>query len=108
MVTDPKGGATVFMRDLQDRVVARQNIDGSRQTLAYEASNSRVHSITDALGQSTLYTYNRDDTVGAIAYANALVATPAVSFSYDASYRRLVQMIDGSGTTSYAYGAIGA
>ena len=41
-----------------------------------------------------------------VSYSNAVVATPSVSFTYDANYNRLLTMTDGIGTTSYGYLAV--
>jgi RHS repeat-associated protein len=40
-------------------------------------------------------------------YTNASIATPTVSYTYDATYRRIASMVDGIGTTSYTYKAVG-
>jgi YD repeat-containing protein len=59
----------------------------------------------------TTYTYNLDGTVQQVAYTNAQIATPSVSYTYDPVYSRVATMVDGTGTTSYAYqpaGALGA
>jgi YD repeat-containing protein len=80
--------------------------DGSVTANTYENSTSRLASVTDAMGQTTNYSYNIDDTLSGVSYVNAQVSTPSVSFSYDRNYHRVAGFVDGTGTTSYSYNAI--
>ncbi len=75
---------------------------------AYESTTSRLASVTDALAQVKQYSYFEDDRLAGIAYLNAANPTPNVAFAYDPYFPRLVSMADGTGTTSYAYVAIGS
>jgi RHS repeat-associated protein len=56
----------------------------------------------------TTYTYNLDGTVQQVAYTNAPIATPSVSYTYDPVYGRVATMVDGTGTTAYTYHPAGS
>ena len=74
---------------------------------AYETKTSRLHAVTDPKQQVTTYTYFLDDQIKDRLYTNEQIATSDVSFTYDAAYGRLASMVDGTGTTTFAYRAIG-
>ena len=110
-LTDPNGNVTTWNVDVESRVTGKAYANHQGVTTTYEATSSRVHAITDALGQSKMFSYGVDDTLASIVYAGALNATPSVGFTYDPSFRRITSMTDGSGTTTYGYeppGALGA
>jgi RHS repeat-associated protein len=107
-LTDPKGDVTSWDIDLENRVTAKHYADGRQITNTYETATSRLKSVTDALGQIRQYSYAPDDQLVGITYANAVNETPDVSFTYDPYFRRLASMTDGSGTTQYAYQAVGS
>ena len=90
-----------------DKVYAYGTTSAKTETYAYETTTSRLHSITDALGQVKTFTYGPDDRVTGIAYSSTVNPTPNVSFSWDTYFPRLTSMVDGLGTTGYAYTAIG-
>jgi YD repeat-containing protein len=50
-VTDSNGNTTSWTVDVQSRVTQKQYADGTQLNFAYEATTSRLKSITDALGQ---------------------------------------------------------
>jgi RHS repeat-associated protein len=102
-MTDPSGNETTWSRDLQNRVTDRINADASKYHYSYESGTSRLASITDPKGQTTNYAYFPDDNIKQISYANAQIVTPTVTYTYDASYNRVLTMADGTGLTTYAY-----
>ncbi len=102
-ITDPNGNVTTFVRDLENRVVTKIYPDLTQINYSYETNTSRLHSVTDAKNQSTLYSYFTDDNLKQVTYSNAVVATPSVSFTYDTNYNRIVTMVDGTGTNTYSY-----
>src|SRR5262249_29079487 len=102
-LTDSMGRSTTWQHDIQGRVKCKQYADGSRITYLYENTTNRLRQRIDEKLQVTQYNYNRDNTLSAVAYANAAVPTPAVSYTYDRNYRRLASMTDGLGTTRYRY-----
>ncbi|WP_139306103.1 RHS repeat protein, partial [Methylomonas sp. LWB] len=106
-LTDGNGNVTSWSRDIQSRVTAKTYADGKQTTFAYEATTSRLKSVTDALGQKKTFTYAKDDKPTALTYSNAVNTTPNVSFSYDPWFPRVASMTDGTGTTQYQYRAIG-
>ena len=112
-IIDPAGNRTVWMRDAQSRVTAKIYPDNTTVSTTYEASTSRVKSTLDAKGQRTNFLYNVDDTLQSLSYTdasgNALVPpTPGVSYTFDPVFPRLKSMVDGIGTTTYAYNPVPA
>ncbi|MDE3155354.1 MAG: peptidase C39, bacteriocin processing, partial [Acidobacteriota bacterium] len=107
-LVDAKGQATSWQYDVENRVTQEVRADDTTTTTyAYETTTSRLASVTDPKGQVKSYTYDLDDRLAAIAYSNTDQPTATVSFAYDPAYPRLLSMTDGTGTTSYAYQAVG-
>lgn len=104
-LTDPEGNVTLFQYDLQQRLVRKQYADGAAQAMTYEQCAGRLRSVTDALGQSKLYTYFIDNQLKQIQYAGD---TPTVSFTNDTFLPRPTSMTDGLGTHTMAYGPVGS
>jgi RHS repeat-associated protein len=102
-LTDPMGRTTHWNYDAQSRLTKKEYPDGSKVSYQYEQTTSRLKDRIDEKGQVTLYSYNVDDTLQSVSYPNAKVATPTVTFAYDTKYRRPLSMVDGIGTTHYAY-----
>jgi len=102
-LSDSLGRTTSWQMDVQGRPIAKQFADGSQITYAYENTTSRLRQITDQKQQLTYFSYNLDNTLNLIGYANDTVPTPAVSFTYDPNYRRVTSMTDGIGTRLYSY-----
>ena len=102
-VVDANGRITQWDFDVQGRPIAKQFPDGSEIRYAYENTTSRLREVIDEKQQVTLYTYNRDNTVKSVVHANAAIATPGVSYTYDPDYERITSMTDGIGTTVYSY-----
>jgi len=102
-ITDPLGNATAWVRDVQGRVTSKIYSDLTQINYTYEANTSRLKSVTDAKNQSAIYGYFGDDNLQQITYSNAVVATPAVSFTYDSYFNRLATMSDGTGVTTYRF-----
>ncbi len=110
-LTDANGQTTTWSRDLQSRITAKTYADGRQDTLAYEATTSRLKTVTDALKQSQRYSYAKDNRPTKLEYLNAVNATPSVTWRYDPRFPRLVSMTDGNGDTTYQYhspGQLGA
>jgi RHS repeat-associated protein len=107
---DARGIALAWDRDIQGRVTKETRADGSFRTLVYETTTSRLKSITDAKNQTITYMRSLDDNVVQQTYTNASIATPDVSFTFDAAYDRLTTLTDGTGTSTFTYypaGSIG-
>lgn len=104
-IVDPLKNITTFTRDLQGRLLRKTYPDGKSTNYVYEATTSRLKEVTDAKGQKTSYAYFTDDNLKSIAYANATISTPGVSFTYDDTYDRMATMTDGTGKTTYGYKA---
>lgn len=102
-LVDANGNRTRWERDVQGRVSKEVRANGASTTYGYEAKTSRLKTVTDAKQQVTTYSYALDDQVTGLAYTNAQIATPSVSFAYDTVFGRLAAMVDGAGTTTYAY-----
>lgn len=103
---DPLGRVTRWDEDIQGRTTSKTLPNGTKETYLYEATNSRLARVTDAKGQSKVYSYNLDDSIAAITYLGAYQPTPGMSFAYDPAYPRPVSMADGLGVTTYSYGAV--
>ena len=101
-ITDPNGHTTTTIFDAQSRPITKQYTNGQTTNTQYETTISLLAAITDALGQSKIYTYNPDNTIATVSYS-ANQPTASVSFAYDPAYRRTVSMTDGVGTTTYTY-----
>jgi RHS repeat-associated protein len=110
-LTDAMGRTTRWHYDVQGRLTAKEYVDGSRISYAYESTTGRPNSVTDEKGQVKLYDYYADNNRRQVRYPNALVPTPAVTFTYETNYNRVKTMQDGIGLTTYAYhpaGTLGA
>ena len=105
-LTDPMGRTTSWHTDVQGRVIAKQYGDGSQVTYLYENTSSRLRQMIDEKQQISQYTYNLDDTLKSVAYANTTVPTPGVSYTYDPNYERVTSMTDGTGSTLYSYNPV--
>jgi RHS repeat-associated protein len=101
-ITDANNHTTTLVLDDQSRLINKQFANGSSVGITYDPSLSLVATVTDALGQTTDYTYNLDNSLAAVSYT-ANQPTASVSFSYDPAYPRVVSMTDGVGTTTYSY-----
>jgi RHS repeat-associated protein len=102
-IIDGNGNPTSWERDLRGRATKETRADGSFWEYTYETTTSRLKKGKDAKGQETQYSYFSDDKLQQVSYPTAQIATPSVSFAYDAAYGRLATMVDGTGSTSYAY-----
>lgn len=118
-ITDPNNQTTTFYRDIQSRVYQKVFQDGTTIDYLYEGqtapntagATSRLKSSTDAKSQRTNYLYFADDSVQQISYTNVAgqpltPPTPSVTYTYDLNYNRVLTMVDGTGTTTYAYNPI--
>ena len=105
-ITDPSGNVTAWVRDLQNRVTAKIYPDTTQTSYQYENNSSRLHAVTDAKNQTTVYSYFIDNNLKRVDYNNAVIATPSVAFTYDTNYNRLLTMVDGVGTNTYSYYAV--
>ncbi len=103
---DPMGRATTWHKDVQNRLVSKQYGDGSQATYFYENTSSRVRQVVDEKQQTTLFSYNLDNTMNSMTFANAAVPTPGVSYTYDPDYKRITSMTDGTGITVYQYNPV--
>ena len=102
-LTDPMGRTTSWLTDAQGRKIGKQYADGSQVSYHYEGTTSRLQQMIDEQQQAAVYTYNLDDTLSSMVYANTAVPTPSVTYTYDPNYQRLVSMTDGIGITTYNY-----
>jgi YD repeat-containing protein len=107
-LTDPKGFTTLWIYDVQGRLTSKQYADLSTITYAYEATTSRVKSVTDALGQTKQFSYAKDDRIVGINYLNAVNTTPNVTFAFDPYFPRVISRADGTGTAQFSYVPVGS
>jgi RHS repeat-associated protein len=106
-LVDGMGQTTTWERDLEGRVTREIRADGVTDTLYTYDTSGRLKTVTDPKDQVTTHTYLADDRVASTIYTNAVVATPGVSYTYEAAYPRVATMVDGTGTTTYSYQAPG-
>ncbi len=110
-IIDANGNDTHWDIDIEsrpiDKIYAYGTSAAKEETYAYENTTSRLHSITDALGQVKTFTYAEDDRITGITYTSSVNPTPNVTFTWDTYYPRLTKMVDGLGTTNYSYTAVG-
>jgi len=110
-ITDAKGNVTHWEIDLQSRPTSKTYAFGTAnaqtETYTYEVTNSRLHSVTDALGQLKTFSYGHDNRITGITYTNTVNPTPNVALAWDPFFPRLSQMTDGLGSTTYGYTPIG-
>ena len=112
-LTDPAGDTTAWTYDVQGRQTSKIYPDQTSESYTYEATTSRLKSVTDAKSQVTSYKYNLDNSLQQVSYTDTSgnplnPATPTVSYTYDPNYQRIASMTDGIGTTSYTYNPIPA
>jgi RHS repeat-associated protein len=107
-IIDPNNHATSWERDLQGRITKETRADSSTRQYTYETTTSRLKKVKDAKTQEIQYSYLLDNTLQQISHLNAQVATPNITFAYDPIFPRLSSMVDGTGTTTVTYHAIGA
>lgn len=106
-LVDAKGQRTAWERDVQGRVTREIRADGATDTLYTYDLSGRLKTVTDPMDQVTTYTYHLDDSLARTGFTNATIVTPDIAHTYDAYYPRPVTMVDGNGTTTYAYVAPG-
>lgn len=110
-IIDANGNDTHWDIDVESRPTKKTYAYGTSgaqaEIYAWEAKSSRLHSITDALGQVKTFVYAKDNRITNINYTSTVNATPNVSFTWDTYFPRLTSMTDGLGTTNYSYTAIG-
>ena len=106
-LTDPKGNVTQWHHDLQGRVTQKQFADGTAILSSYGAARGLLSSVTDPKGQIKSFAYDKDNSLLGVSYSNAAVATPPVTWQWDAAYPRITTMQDGIGQTLYSYVAAG-
>ncbi|MBS1954389.1 MAG: hypothetical protein JST89_09385 [Cyanobacteria bacterium SZAS-4] len=102
-LTDPAGNVTTWHHDLEGRKIQKVYQDSTTIDYVYENNTSRLKSMTDALGQTTNYSYNIDNTLAQKSYTNAVNATSSVNYTFDANYNRLSTIQNGWGTYTYSY-----
>ncbi len=100
---DAKGNRTTWERDVEGRVTREIRADGATDTHYTYDLAGRLKTITDPMDQVTTYTYNADNSLANTGFTNETIATPDISHTYDPYYPRPLTMVDGNGTTTYAY-----
>jgi RHS repeat-associated protein len=100
---DPVGNRTRWVRDIEGRVIQALRADASATLYTYGNRSGRLETITDPKNQVLTLSYFADGQLASTVYSNATVATPTVSYTYDAYYGRLLTMTDGTGVTTYSY-----
>ena len=106
-LVDANGNRTRWERDVQGRVTREIRADNTTDTHYTYDLAGRLKTITDPKEQVTTHSYNFDDSVSGTGFTDEVIATPDISYTYDAYYPRVATMVDGIGTTSYTYKSAG-
>ena len=84
-IIDANGNDTRYAIDIESRPTSKTYAYGTSaaqtETYAYENTTSRLHSITDALGQVKTFTYAKDNRITGITYTSSVNTTPNVTFA---------------------------
>ena len=104
-LVDANGNKTTWERDWQNRVTREVRANGTTDTLYTYDATGRLKTVTDPKDQVTTHTYATDDSLLTTVYTNATIPTPGVTYTYDPTYPRVLTMVDGIGTTTYAFKA---
>ena len=104
-ITDPAGSVTRWVRDLQGRVTSKIYSDTRHEDYAYEHTTGRLNAFTDALSQTTTYSYFKDNNLKQVVKQGATVRNPSVQFTYDPVYNRVatIQPLGVAGTAPFSY-----
>jgi len=100
-IIDGEGNITHWIRDIQGRVTSKKFADDTTIDYSYHPSSGQLHTVTDALDQVTTHSYFVDGNLAEIDYSAA--NTPDESFTYETYYNRTATLLDGIGTTAFAY-----
>ena len=100
-LSTPSGATTSYAYDLAGRLTKTTAPDGSITTTTYDAAGRPVK-VSDALGRQVTATYDAADRVTGLTRADG----SHVTWALDAA-GRTTSMTDPSGTTAYAYDAVG-
>jgi RHS repeat-associated protein len=106
-IIDAQGQATRWTHDVGGRKTSKKYADGRTDTYTYNPFSGWLETVTDAAGQQQKPEYAVDGRVTAMRYVNETVATPDVTWGWDPFYPRMINMVDGTGTTTYTYRAAG-
>jgi RHS repeat-associated protein len=106
---DANGNPTRWEYDERGRKAKEIRTNGAQYVYSYTGTG-QLTTTTDPKGNVKSYVYNRDGTLAQIGYAVAAgtSATPNVSLTYDAAYKRVQTVTDGTGTTRYSYHPVGS
>jgi RHS repeat-associated protein len=104
---DAKGQRTTWERDVLGRATREIRADGTTDTSYTYDLAGRLKTVTDPMDQVMTYTYNLDGSLASTGFTNETIATADISQTYDTYYPRVATMVDGNGTTTYAYVAAG-
>jgi RHS repeat-associated protein len=106
-VIDALGRATIWRHDIQGRIIGKEYADGSKVAFEYEKTTSRLRQIRDEQNQLTQFSYYVDDSLAEKRCVDAIIPTPAVRFTYDPDFFRMLTMQDTNGTTAFSYHPMG-
>jgi RHS repeat-associated protein len=100
--TDGNRHTTNLIRDPLGRVIEVLDPLNRPTTRQYDAAGN-LTGITDAAKRTTTLSYDASDRMIEVSYSDG--KTPTVSYEYDTDGNR-VKMVDGTGTSTYAYDAL--
>ena len=100
---DPNGNVTRWKYDIQGRVTEKILPDATKTIYQYDPYSGRLINSTDALGQTTEYTYHLDDIIHEITFPDAIHTTAGHTWIWNPNYNRPATLTDGTGTTTWTY-----
>jgi RHS repeat-associated protein len=102
-MTDPRGGTVTNAYDSQDRVTSQTDADGNTTTWAYTgdptSSSGGTTTITDPLGNQTVYTYI-DLELMAVTRGAGTASAATTSYTYDPATLGLATVTDPNGNVT--------
>jgi YD repeat-containing protein len=102
-IIDAQGNATNWTHNAAGQKTSKIYADGRTDTYSYNPYSGWLEAVTDAASQQVKTEYALDGRPTATRYVNETVSTPDVILTWDPKYPRVTAMVDGTGTTSYAY-----
>ncbi len=101
--TDGRKHTTKYVRNALEEVTEVIDPLGRKTSEEYDKAGNSIK-VTDAEKRTTSYTYDAANRLKEVSYSDG--KTPAVKYEYNENGDR-IKMIDGTGTTTYAYDQLG-
>lgn len=100
---DPKGQVTHWHHDVRGRTLEKAYADGSKVKFDYDPVTGRLLTKTDAMSQTTYFTYLSDGSPFQTDFINPVNFTSPVTVLYDENFSRVKSVQSDWGTTTYTF-----